>query len=81
MGGSYTGPATITVVATGVTLTGSGRATIVQSGNQLTINGSLTFEGVEVVLPAVTGTINETGFFTLTATGAVPGPPTTNGSA
>ena len=68
-------PATITVPATGVTLTGSGRAVVVQSGNELTINGSLTFGGVESVLPAVTGTINETGFFTLTASGAVPGPP------
>ena len=28
------------------------------------------------MLPAVTGTINETGFFTLTASGAVPSPPT-----
>ena len=73
--GTYTGPATITVPATGVTLTGSGRAVVVQSGNELTINGSLTFGGVESVLPAVTGTINETGFFTLTASGAVPGPP------
>ena len=77
--GTYTGPAIITVVSTGTTLTGSGRAVVVQSGNQITINGSLTFEGVEVVLPAVTGTINETGFFTLTESGAVPGPPTTLG--
>ena len=77
MGGTYTGPATITVPAAGLTLTGSGRAVVVQSGNQLTINGSLTFGGVETVLPAVTGTINETGFFTLTASGAIPGPPTT----
>ena len=77
--GTYAGPAIITLLATGSTLVGSGRATVVQAGNQLTINGSLTFEGVEVVLPAVTGTINETGFFTATASGAVPTPPTTLG--
>ena len=77
MGGTYTGPATIAMPATGLILTGSGRAVVVQSGNQVTINGSLTFDGMEFVLPAVTGTINETGFFTLTASGAVPGPPTT----
>ena len=74
--GTYTGPATITSHSTGLVVTGSGRAVVVQSGNQVTVNGSLTFDGVETVLPAVTGTINETGFFTLTATGAVPGPPT-----
>ena len=77
VGGTYIGPATITVPAAGLTLTGSGRAVVVQSGNQITINGSLTFGGVETVLPAVTGTINETGFFTVTASGAIPGPPTT----
>ena len=32
------------------------------------------------MLPAVTGTINETGFFTLTASGAVPGPPVVLGN-
>ena len=75
--GTYTGPATITVLATGVTIiTGSGRAVVVQSGNELTINESLTFVGVTFVLPAVTGTISETGFFTITASGAVPSPPT-----
>ena len=80
LAGTYTGPATITVFRTGVTITGSGRAVVVQSRNELTINASLTFEGVESVLPAVTGTINETGFFTLTASGAVPGPPVVLGN-
>ena len=80
LAGTYTGPATITVFATGVTITGSGQAVVVQSRNELTISASLTFEGVESVLPAVTGTINETGFFTLTASGAVPGPPVVLGN-
>ena len=73
--GTYTGPATITVHAIGQTVSGTGRAVVVQSGNQLTVTGSLTFAGVETVLPAATGTINETGFFTLTASGDVPSLP------
>ena len=45
------------------------RLTVVQSGSQLTITGSLTVFGQTVQLPAVTGTVNETGFFTATAGG------------
>lgn len=73
--GTYTGPATITAHAVGETATGSGRAVVVQSGNQVTVTGWLTFDGEEFVLPAATGTINETGFFTLTASGDVPSLP------
>ena len=40
---------------------------VVQAGSQLTISGSMTFDGVTMQLPKVTGTINETGFFTATA--------------
>ena len=42
---------------------------VVQAGSQLTISGSLTFPGMTVQLPAVTGMINETGFFTATSGG------------
>ena len=77
--GIYTGPATITAHTTGLTLTGFGRAIVFQSRNEVTIHRSLTFGGVESVRPAATGTINETGFFTLIASGAVPGPPTVSG--
>ena len=76
---TYAGPVVITLLATGETIVGTGQAVVVQAGNQLTINSSMTIAGVEVALAAVTGTINETGFFTLTASGAVPGPPTTLG--
>ncbi len=50
-------------------LTGSASLTVVQSGSQLTITGSMTFFGETAELPAITGTINSTGFFTPTGGG------------
>ena len=43
-------------------------ATVVQSGNQVTINASIAGP-INRTLPTLTGTINETGFFTATAGG------------
>ncbi len=45
------------------------RIVVVQSGSQLTITGALTVEGTTINLPAVTGVVNETGFFTATGGG------------
>ena len=43
------------------------RMVVQQSGSQLTVAGTLTIEGRPVELTAVTGVINETGFFTATS--------------
>ena len=51
------------------TLTGSMHMVLVQAGAQLTITGSMMLLGETVELPAVTGAVNETGFFTATAGG------------
>ena len=67
--GTYTGSMTLTVA--GNSLTGSGTMTVVQSGSQLTITGSATIAGETIQMPAVTGTINATGFFTLTGGGSL----------
>lgn len=48
---------------------GSMNMVVAQSDEQLTITGSITFLGETTQLPAITGTINETGFFTATAGG------------
>ena len=72
--GTYSGPLTVSFSIVSDTLTGSMRMVVVQAGAQLTVTGSLTFLGETVDLPAVTGTVNETGFFTTSAggfTGAV----------
>ncbi len=67
--GTYTGA--LAFIADGVQLaTGSGRMTVVQSGSQLTITGSMTFVGVTIQLPAITGNVNQTGFFSATSGGA-----------
>ena len=42
---------------------------MVQSGSQLTITGTLAVEGNTINLTAVTGVVNETGFFTATGGG------------
>ena len=45
------------------------RMTVVQAGSQLTITASMTVAGQTVQVPALTGTINATGFFTYEAGG------------
>ena len=67
--GTYTGPLTLRVVTTGDSLQGSARFDVAQAGAQLTITGSITFLGETAQLPAITGTINATGFFTPTSGG------------
>ena len=67
--GTYNGTLTLTFSLVSDTLTGSMRMVVVQAGSQLTITGSMMFLGETVELPAVTGTVNETGFFTVTAGG------------
>ena len=63
--GTYTGPLDLTFA--GVTVTLSAGMTVVQSGSQLTITGYASFAGEIIQLPAVTGNINQTGFFTATS--------------
>ena len=41
--------------------------TVVQAGTQLTLTAVLTFDGVTLHAPAITGTINSAGFFTQTS--------------
>lgn len=67
VGGTYTG--SLTLSGGGGSLDGSMRMDVAQAGAELTITGSITFLGETVQLPAVTGIINETGFFTATAGG------------
>ena len=48
---------------------GTGQMNVTQSGAQLTITGSISFAFGSHEIPALTGTINQTGFFTVTAGG------------
>ena len=66
--GTYTGTVTLSLSDAG-SVDGSMSMVVAQSGEQLTITGSITFLGETTQLPAITGTINETGFFTATAGG------------
>ena len=63
--GNYTGPVTLTV--SGGSVSGTGRMEVAQAGDQLTITGSITLGGQTIQIPAVTGTLNATGFFTIAA--------------
>ena len=67
--GTYNGTLTLTFLLVSDTFTGSMRMVVVQAGAQLTITASMMLLGETVVLPAVTGTVNETGFFTATGGG------------
>ena len=49
------------------------RMQVVQSGSQIIVNASITLNGVEVALPATTGNINQTGYYTATASGGAAG--------
>ena len=67
--GTYTGPLTMHVTAT-LSFQGTARFHVAQAGPQLTITGSVTFQGSTAQLTAIPGTINEMGFFIPTAGGA-----------
>jgi hypothetical protein len=43
---------------------------VAQAGSQLTVTGTLTFNGQTFPMTAVTGNVNATGFFTATSGGA-----------
>lgn len=66
--GTYDGPLTWQIP--GESIAGQMNLTVVQADDQLTITGSATILGSTIQLPAITGTVNETGFFTATAGGA-----------
>ena len=66
--GIYRGPATITSSIVGSVM-GYSEMEVAQAGSQVTITGWMTIGTDTVPLPAATGTINETGFFSLDAGG------------
>ena len=67
--GTYRGPLILTI--DGVLIgTIAATMTVVQSGSQLTIATSILTGGETTLLPAVTGTVNATGFLTLVTGGA-----------
>ena len=66
--GTYTGTLALTidnVFAANV----YGRMQVVQSGSQITVTATMTVNGVEIAIPASTGNINKTGYYTQTAGG------------
>ena len=65
--GTYSGPLTMTVSALMVNLSGTMQITVVQAGAQLTITGSISIFEETSAIPAVTGTVNETGLVTFPA--------------
>ena len=63
--GTYTGDLTMRLQSVpGVEAPLPTTLIVVQSGAQVTISGHLDFTGQRVQIPSVTGTVNETGFFT-----------------
>ena len=66
--GTYTG--TLALTQNSVLIANVyGRMQVVQYGSQITITASMTVNGVEISLPASTGNINQTGYYTATASG------------
>ena len=70
--GTFSGPLTVTSTIVPGSITGTMSLTVVQSDDQITVTGSVAFLGSTSQLAALTGTINETGFFTATAGGGAP---------
>ena len=68
--GTYSGPLVWSLSIDPTPVTGTMSITVVQQDSQLTVTGSITMLGTTSQLPAITGTINETGFFTATSGGA-----------
>lgn len=67
LAGRYTGE--LTVSGEGGTVSGLMTVTVEQSGNQVTMSGTIQLLGQSLTLAAITGTVNNTGFFTLTGGG------------
>lgn len=69
--GIYTGSVTMTAFSLNPNpLEGTARFTVVQSGADVTISGTFDFPVFQAPIPiAATGTINTTGYFTVTASG------------
>ena len=67
--GTYSGPVLLRFSELDIEADGTSRLTVVQSREEVTIYGSLTLAGVTAEIPAFTGTINSTGFFTVTGHG------------
>ena len=67
LAGRYTGELTITTVAESVS--GFMTVTVEQSGDQVTLSSTVHLLGQSLPLAAITGTVNSTGFFTLTGGG------------
>ena len=67
--GTYRGPVTISSSTLG-SVTGYAEMQVVQAGSQVTLTGSQTIAGDTVQLAALTGSINTTGFFTVSAGGS-----------
>ena len=66
--GTYRGPLTITASGVAgvlmISLSGTMHMTVVQAGAQLTLTGSISIFEETSELPAITGTVNETGLVT-----------------
>lgn len=71
--GTYTGEMIyrFSLLDAPVAVTSALRLNVAQSGMQVTITGTETFLGEATTFPAVTGEINETGFFNLTGGGSL----------
>lgn len=66
--GTYNGPITLaSSLAPQESLTGQMRMVVVQDGAQLTITASITLFGETTEQPAITGTLDESGAFTVAA--------------
>ena len=69
VGGEYAGPITVWYSAVSGALTGQMRLSVVQSGTEITVSGDITLGAITSAMPALTGTINRTGFFSYSGLG------------
>ncbi len=72
--GTYSGTLSLSPSDSSGVLSVPAQLTVIQAGSQLTISGSMTLMGQNIDVAAVTGTINETGFFTVAESGSFTGP-------
>lgn len=67
LAGTYTGE--LAYSGAEGSISGSMTATVEQSGSQVTLSGSVLLLGQRQTIPAFTGTVNDTGFFSPTGGG------------
>lgn len=71
VGGTYSGPIHLQYSIFDASQTGQMLVDVVQAGSQVTLSGTIVVDGFTMAVPALTGTMNATGYFEYSTFGVI----------